>query len=138
MPQQPTPTVIINNHYGAGQAPESTTVTTEAAPGQQSGLRVYEATPRAEHPASKSAPASPNAHEQSLRTYVRDDKPNVYAIVLRDGATRDAIGYWLKGGDLQFVTPQATIGTVSLDQVDVAETRKRNNERKLEFELNVP
>jgi hypothetical protein len=64
--------------------------------------------------------------------------PNIYSIVLKDGDTREAIGYWIKGGELQFVTPRATISSVSLQQVDVAETRKVNSERKLEFDLVLP
>jgi hypothetical protein len=66
-PQQPAPTVIINNYY-SGQGPESTTVAT--ADGDRNGLRVYEATPsRRSERAAEPAPSCVRAYVR--RTFTR-------------------------------------------------------------------
>lgn len=131
MPQQPAPSVIINHHYGSETArPTVTTETAEAAEAapERGGLRVYEATPR---PAPAPAP-KPATEPSSL---VRDDKPNIYLIALKDGTVRQAIGYWSKAGALHFVTPAATIQQVSLSDLDRESTQRLNADRKLEFDL---
>ena len=124
MPQQPAPSVIINHHYNS-DTPRPV-VTTETAP-DRGGLRVYEATPR-----ESAAAASTPGPAGSL---VRDDKPNIYLIALKDGTVRQAIGYWSKDGALHYVTPAANIHQISLGEVDRQATARLNADRKLEFDL---
>ena len=124
MPQQPAPSVIINHHYSS-DTPRPT-VTTETAP-ERGGLRVYEAAPQQ----SASAAAAP----RPSGSFVRDDKPNIYLIALKDGTVRQAIGYWSKDGALHYVTPAASIQQISLADVDREATSKLNADRKLEFDL---
>jgi hypothetical protein len=122
MPQQPAPTVVINQYGGADSGRTVTTAETV----ERGDLRVYEATPRR---AEKPAEAGP------LRSYVRDDKPNIYMIALKDDTVRQAIGYWVEGGLLKYVTPQATISSVPLDMVDRDASVRLNQQNKLEFDL---
>jgi hypothetical protein len=131
MPQQPTPTVIINNHYPAGAESPRTSVSVEE-PSEQSGVKVYEATPRR----TETAQSSPEP-ARGTGAYVRDDKPNIYLIALKDGTVRQAIGYWVKADLLHYVTPQAKIQEVAMAEVDRENSVRLNAERKLEFDLGI-
>jgi hypothetical protein len=123
MPQQPPPPQVIINNYTDGVR---TTVTAEETGG---GLKVYEATPGA-----KPAPAASQAPKPT-GSYVRDDKPNIYLLALRDKTVHEAIGYWARDGVLHYVTPGASIRQVDLALLDREETQRLNTERKLEFDL---
>jgi len=117
MPQQSTPQIVINNYTDGVR-------TSVAATEETGGLRVYEASPAAK-PAATAATGS----------YVRDDKPNIYMIVLRDKTIVEAIGYWVKDGMLHYVTPEATIRQVDIDLLDREASTRLNATRKLEFEI---
>lgn len=120
MPEQQTPSIVINHHYNSPDA-ERPTVTAENV--ERGQLRVYEATPRQAQP------------PDTARSYVRDDKPNIYMIVTKDDTVRRAIGYWTEGDLLKYVTPQATIGSVPLSQVDRGATARLNAQNNLELDL---
>lgn len=131
MPQQPAPSVIINQYSGS-EGPRTVASTEDASGG---GLQVYEANPRRvieNEVETKPAPVSTPA---AARSYVRDDKPNIYLIALKDDTVRQAIGYWVEGGLLKYVTPQATISNVPLDMVDRNASSRLNSQNKLEFDL---
>jgi hypothetical protein len=125
VPQQPTPSVVINQHYTPPEAPKP--VLREYSRSdlpETGGLRVYEGPKTA--PAVAAAPAPVPA----------DDKPTIYLIALKDSTVRQAIGYWLEGEDtLKYVTPKGTISQVTLDQVDRQTSVQLNAERKLEFDV---
>jgi hypothetical protein len=133
MPQQPTPTVVINNHYPAADGPRTSVSVEESAGTPTGGVKVYEANPRRAEPAlaKTEPPAAASA------AYVRDDKPNIYLIALKDQTVRQAIGYWVKADVLHYVTPGAKIQEVSLEQVDRESSARLNAERKLDFDLGV-
>jgi hypothetical protein len=122
MPQQPAPSVIINQYSGT----DSPRTVTTAENGERSELKVYEATPR-----RTETPSAPD----SARSYVLDDKPNIYMIVLRDDTVRRAIGYWTEGRLLKYVTPEATISSVPLDTIDREASARVNAQNKLELDL---
>jgi hypothetical protein len=119
MPQQQQPSIVINHHYNSPDAARPTTTVESADRGE---LKVYEATPRRTEP----APA---------RSYARDEKPNIYNVVMKDGTVRQAIGYWVQGDLLKFVSPQAVIGDVLLTQIDREATARLNAQNKLEMDL---
>ncbi|HYO83989.1 MAG TPA: hypothetical protein VES20_21475 [Bryobacteraceae bacterium] len=126
VPQQPAPQVIINHHYSSADA-SGPTVTAET-PSPRGEMQVYEASPRRPQPVRSAVDGG--------ATYVRDEKPNVYMIVLKDDTkVREAIGYWVKGDTLHYVTPEASINHVSLARVDRDASRQLNQQRKLELEL---
>jgi hypothetical protein len=126
MPQQPPPSVIINQYTGS--EPVKTVATAENA--DRSDLKVYEANPR------RTEPSAPAAEQPGpLRSYVRDDKPNIYMIVLKDSTVKQAIGYWVEAGLLKYVTPQATISSVPLDAVDRNASGRLNAQNQLELDL---
>jgi hypothetical protein len=130
MPQQPTPTVVINNHYTTPDAVRTSVSVEEPGENTSSGIKVYEGN-------AKRAEAAPPKPEppRAAGAYVRDDKPNIYLIALKDSTVRQAIGYWVKGDALHFVTPAAKIHEVPLSDVDRDTSVRLNTERKLEFDL---
>ena len=130
MPQQPTPSVVINHNY----TPETAAPAMKEYPSgelpQSGGVRVYEA-PRTdkdpkENAVAKQAPARSEA----------SDKPTIFLIALKDGTIRQAIGYWIEDETLQFVTPQGKITHITLDNLDRELSQQLNSERNLEFDLN--
>lgn len=131
MPQQETPSVIINQ-YGADGLQTSTSVDhaghAKTREPERSGMRVFEANPPAAAAAATPAPAPPASSAQ-------DDKPNIYMIALSDETVRQAIGYWVEGNLLKYVTPQAKISSVPLAMVDRNASARLNAQNKLELEL---
>lgn len=130
MPQQQTPSVIINQYSGT-DAPRTVTTAENIERGE---LKVYEATPRRSEKPAESA-AEPATAPAAARSYVRDDKPNIYMIALKDDTVRQAIGYWVEGALLKYVTPQATITSVSLEMIDREASVRLNAQHKLELDL---
>lgn len=128
MPQQQTPSVIINQYGSDGHKS-----TTTAEVSERGELKVYESNPApAEAPkAAAAAPPTPAG------TYARDDKPNIYMIALKDETVRQAIGYWVEGSLLKYVTPQARISSVPLEMVDRNASSRLNAQNRLELELPV-
>jgi hypothetical protein len=134
IPQQPTPSVVINQNftpdtakplmrdYSESDLPESNT--------SNSSVRVYEAPMR-----------SGGTNNQPRSTAARppvDDKPTIYLIALKDSSIHSAIGYWVEDGTLHYVTPQGTANRVTLDRVDKDLTDQLNRERHVDFTLNKP
>lgn len=127
VPQQPAPTVIINNSY----VPETAKpALREYAPGElheSASVRVYE---------GGNAPGRPEpvAAQRSGRS-IMDEKPTIYLIAFTDGNIRQALGYWQRGDTFHYLTPDSTINHVSLDMVDRQRSIELNAERQLEFDL---
>ncbi len=133
VPQQPTPSVIINQTFNQGD-PAAMEVVSGA---ENRGLRVYETPRRVEAPAAATVPpvaAAPVTAAGSAGA-PRDDRPTIYLIALKDTTVRQAIGYWIEGENLAYVTPRAAINRISLDQVDRELSVQLNAERKLDFDL---
>jgi len=110
------------------------------------GLRVYETPRRVEAPAPAAAPVPGAATAPAVAAAVpvaaagsagapRDDRPTIYLIALKDTTVRQAIGYWIEGENLAYVTPRAAINRITLDQVDRELSVQLNAERKLDFDL---
>jgi hypothetical protein len=133
VPQQPTPSVIINQTFNSPD--EARQQMTEYSTGDipdKGGVRVYEPPRRSD---SSSAQPEVTAPPPAPRSSARDGKPTIYLIALTDSTVRQAIGYWVEDGTLNYVTPQASINHVSLDMVDRDTSVQLNAERKLEFDL---
>jgi hypothetical protein len=128
VPQQPTPTVIINQSFSPQTAnPVLRDYSNSELPESPRGdVRVYE------------APVAPRPEGQSLKKATRvavDESATIYMIALKDETIRQAIGYWFEGDTLHYVTPGGTINRVSLDQVDREASERLNRERNVEFSL---
>jgi hypothetical protein len=127
VPQQPVPNVIINNNY-VPERPNSALREYSAGELPDSNVRVYEG-PK---PRTDQAPAARSGRS------IMDEKATIYLIALKDGSLRQAIGYWVQGDTLHYVTPDASINRLSGDIVDVQRSTDLNRERNLDFDLRLP
>lgn len=132
IPQQPTPSVIINHNYTPQTArPELKDYSNSdlpETPARSPEVQIYTAPTPGRGEDRGPAPSQP-------RAAAPDDKPTIYLIALKDGTVRSAIGYWSEEGVLHYVTPQGTINRFSLEFLDTATTEQLNRERGLEWEL---
>lgn len=113
------PPVVINQNFVPQQANPVVRDYAPEAPPESSGMRMYEApTPGAGAP----------------RRAISDD-PTVYLIVFKDHSIVQALGYWMEGGALHYVSLEHTLNQVSLDLIDKAASQKLNDERGVEFKL---
>jgi len=127
VPQQPAPTVIINNSYVPDTAKPAIREYSPSELEESSGIRVYEG------PKARTVPP-PVPSGRSIM----DEKPTIYLIALKDGTIRQALGYWQQGDTFHYVTPESSINHLSLAMVDRDRSVELNAERKLEFELKTP
>jgi len=133
VPQQPAPSVIINQTFTNGE-PTSGELRdyspNSSSPESSGGLKSWE--PKRSMPTRTASPVSASADDGS---YARDGKATIYLIALKDSTVRQAIGFWLEGNMLAYVTPEASIQRVSMDKVDRDLSVQLNSERNLDFEL---
>ncbi|MEO8131682.1 MAG: hypothetical protein ABJF23_08255 [Bryobacteraceae bacterium] len=122
MPQQMTPTVIINQTFVPGG---SEPIDEEAPPQSQSSVRIYKTPVRSSNPEP----------EVALRAAAPEEKATIYLIAYKDASIHSAIGYWTEGNTLHYVTQQGTVNRISMDQVDKSLSDQLNSERKVDFQL---
>jgi hypothetical protein len=133
IPQQPTPSVVINQNFVPETAnPVLRDYSEDASEPKSSGMKVYGGKPRSTTDDGVEAPA-PQA-KAPVRTPA-DDRPTIYLIALKDSSVHSAIGYWIENGTLHYVTPQGSVNRVSLGMVDRDLSDQLNRERKVEFTL---
>ena len=135
-PEQPpmvapntAPAVVINQTF---VPPTASPVVREYAPSdtgdQQSGLRLYQAPPT--HPYSDAAD-----NPAPARRAAASDQPTIYLIALKDHSIVQALGYWMEGSALHYVSVEHTLNQASLDLIDRDLSQRLNDERGLEFKL---
>ena len=124
---QAAPSVVINQGYVPPQAnPVVRDYSADAAPDQQSGLRVYQ---NQSHPYGDGS--------QMVRQAPNDDQPTLYLIAFKDHTIVQALGYWMEGGALHYVSVEHTLNQVSLDLIDRDLSQRLNDERGVQFKLPV-
>jgi hypothetical protein len=64
-----------------------------------------------------------------------DDKPTIYLIAMKDHTIMPALGYWVEGDTLTYITSQGNKNSVSLTLVDRDFSKQLNDERHVEFSL---
>jgi hypothetical protein len=118
MPPQAPPSspVTINQNFGQGVAPAATAQAIAPQDPQSSGVTYYQA--------PSPAPAAP----------AMDDQP-IYLIALKDTTVYPAIGYWVQGDALHYITPQGKHNQVSLELVDRKTSERLNEGRQIDFHL---
>ena len=126
----PAPSVVINQNFIPQQA---NPVIREYAPSdgstdQQSGMRMYQAPPS--HP-------YPDVPESSAakRRAAGDDRPTIYLIAFKDHSIVQALGYWMEGSALHYVSVEHTLNQASLDLIDRDLSQRLNDERGVEFKI---
>lgn len=68
----------------------------------------------------------------------REPQPTIYLIALTDHSIVAAIGYWVKGDTLNYITQDGNQNSVSMSLVDRDFSMQLNNERHVEFHLPPP
>lgn len=114
-PSQPTPQVIINQTF----TPDTARPMIQEYPQATSsdGIRVYQAPSR---PATE--PAASN-------------ESRYYLIAFKDHSVYSALGYWVEGETLHYLTAENSHNQASLDLVDRELTQKLNRDRNVEVRL---
>jgi hypothetical protein len=69
------------------------------------------------------------------RRTAADDQPTLYLIAFKDHSIVQALGYWMEGDNLHYVTVDHDLNQASLDLIDRDLSQRLNSERGLEFKL---
>jgi hypothetical protein len=123
------PSVVINQNFVPPQAnPQVRDYTGDQQPQaqqDQSGMKLYQAPPS--HPYADAAAAA--AAQRA------SDQPTIYLIALRDHTIVQALGYWMEGSTLHYVSAEHTLNQLSIDLVDRDLSQRLNDERGVDFRL---
>ena len=82
-------------------------------------------------------PSHPYADVSSQRGS-SNGQPTIYLIAFRDHTIVQALGYWMEGSTLHYVSAEQTLNQVSIDLVDRDLSQRLNDERGLDFRLPQP
>jgi len=85
--------------------------------------------------------ASSNARPTHAAYSSRAEEPapsKLTIIALKDGSAFLAADYWVKGGEMHFISSQGDDRLLPLGRIDLAETVRVNRERKVNFVLQSP
>ncbi len=108
------PSVVINQNFVPQQGnPVVREYEADAPPDQPSGMRLYQ---NSSHPYD-------------------DSQPTLYLIAFKDHSIIQALGYWMEGGALHYVSVEHTLNQVSMDLIDRDLSQRLNDERGVQFKL---
>jgi hypothetical protein len=65
----------------------------------------------------------------------QDPSPTIYLIAMTDGNIVAALGYWMEGDTLNYITRDGNRNRVSISRVDRTFSAKLNADRNVEFKL---
>lgn len=132
--QQPAPTVIINQnftpemlHPTVREYPESPQMTS----GPSGSMRSYEAPVGTGDRSVQRVEPSATAAQRTLDA----NRPTIYQIAFKNGATYSTVAYWVDGDTLNYVTSNGSVNRASLDLIDREVSEQLNRERNVEFQL---
>src|SRR5262249_42700851 len=127
------PSVVINQNFVPDRP--APVVREYGAPGpdgveQSSGMRQYQAP--ASHPY---ADAQAQVEQQARSPRQGSDEPTLYLIAFKDHSIVQALGYWMEGNTLHYVSVEHSLNQASLDLIDRSLSQRLNDERGVEFKL---
>jgi hypothetical protein len=119
--------VVINQTFIPPQANPQVREYGDSQDQPQSSMRMYQTPPT--HPYAdvpeRTAPAQ----------QANDDKPTLYLIAFKNHNIVQALGYWMEGPTLHYVSVEHTLNQASLDLIDRDLSLQLNSERGIEFKL---
>lgn len=122
-----TPSVVINQNFVPQQGnPVVREYDSDAPPDQASGMRMYQ---NSSHPYDDAQSGASGRH------IANDDEPTLYLIAFKDHSIIQALGYWMEGGALHYVSVERTLNQVSMDLIDRDLSQRLNDERGVQFKL---
>jgi len=116
------PSVVINQTF----IPERPNPVVQEYGDPNSGMKLYQGPPGPYQQPDGAAPA---------RARVPSDEATVYLIAFKDHSIVQALGYWMEGGVLHYVSAEHSLNQASLDLIDRALSQRLNDERGVEFKL---
>jgi hypothetical protein len=123
------PSVVINQNFIPPQAnPQVRDYNpNDAPPDQQSGMRLYQ---NSSHPYADAAGTTTTRPQA-----IANDQPTIYLIAFKDHSIVQALGYWMEGATLHYVSVEHSLNQASIDMIDRDLSQRLNDERGLEFKL---
>jgi len=117
------PSVVINQNFVPPQAnPSVRDYDSGDTADQQSGLKMYQA-------------PSPHPYGDGPQAASNDDHATIYLIAFKDHSIVQALGYWMEGSTLHYVSAEHSLNQASLDLIDRDLSQRLNSERGVEFKL---
>jgi hypothetical protein len=118
------PSVVINQSF---VPPMGNPLVREYGPSDGSGdpsssLKMYQA-------------PTPGQMTTPTQQPANSDQPTLYLIAFKDRTIVQALGYWMEGATLHYVTVDHDLNQVSLDLIDRDLSQRLNSERHVEFRL---
>src|ERR1039457_1236941 len=124
-----TPAVVINQNFVPDRArPVVREYGDEQPPPESSGMRLYQTPPT--HPY-----ADQGQQAQVRRQPAPDVQPTIYLLAFKDHNIIPALGYWMEGNTLHYVSVEHSLNQASLDLIDRDLSQRLNDERGVEFKL---
>ena len=124
------PSVVINQNFVPPQAsPVVRDYGTGDTSGDQSSMRIYQV------PSARQAAEAAQAAASGQRPLSDSDQPTIYLIAFKDHSIVQALGYWMEGTTLHYVTADHALNQISLDLIDRDLSQRLNSERSVEFRL---
>jgi len=115
------PSVVINPGFVPQQVNPQVREYNSNDPGdQQSGMRLYQ---NSSHPYADAAANNSG------------DQATIYLIAFKDHSIVQALGYWMEGATLHYVSVEHTLNQASINLIDRDLSQRLNDERGLEFRL---
>jgi len=130
------PSVVINQNFVPDRP--APVVREYGAPGpdgvdpQSSGMRMYQAPPS--HPYADAQADQPRSQRQAAN----DEQPTLYLLAFKDHSIVQALGYWMEGNTLHYVSVEHSLNQASIDLIDRSLSQRLNDERGVEFKLPGP
>ena len=122
------PSVVINQNFAPPQGnPVVREYPADAPQDQGSGMRLYQ---------NPSHPYEDAQNAQGARR-ANDDEPTLYLIAFTDHTIIQALGYWMEGGSLHYVSVEHSLNQVSMNLIDRDLSQRLNDERGVPFKLPV-
>ena len=127
-----TPSVVINQNFVPDRAnPVVRNYPDDQPPPESSGMKLYQTPPTRPY-ADPAAPA-PAVRRQPAP----DPQPTIYLLAFKDHNIVPALGYWMEGNTLHYVSVEHSLNQASFDLIDRDLSQRLNDERGVEFKLPV-
>jgi hypothetical protein len=127
------PSVVINQNFIPQQvSPQVREYNpNDPATDPQAGMRLYQ---NSSHPYADGA-GNTVTRQQANSLGNPGDQPTIYLIAFKDHSIVQALGYWMEGATLHYVSVEQTLNQVSISLIDRDLSQRLNDERGLEFKL---
>jgi hypothetical protein len=126
-----TPSVVINQNFVPDRAnPLVRNYGDDQPPPESSGgMKLYQTPPT--RPYGDQAPPPSAARRQPGP----DPQPTIYLLAFKDHNIVPALGYWMEGNTLHYVSVEHSLNQASFDLIDRDLSQRLNDERGVEFKL---